>query len=112
MPPVTGLPRKGSAIPSPGIELIQGGQEGANYMANPLKPTSTLASLHNRPKMHKRSATGLIVGPNESLKTVFPEGSNSKAWTQAIKATELKNSIEDIEARSVSYFISRDLLQA
>ena len=44
---------------------------------------------------------GMIVAPGESLKAVFPEGSDTKAWEKAIKAVELKNDVDSIEASIV-----------
>lgn len=48
-----------------------------------------------------RAATGMIVGPNESLKEIFPEGSDSAAWKKAMEQTRLKSDVGDIEARCV-----------
>lgn len=47
------------------------------------------------------AATGVIVGPNESLRDIFPEGSDPQAWRQAIEAVLPRNSVKDIEARCV-----------
>lgn len=57
-----------------------------------LTPASPL-----RPRL--KTATGMIVGPNESLKEIFPEGSDSAAWKKAMEHTRLKNDVADIEAR-------------
>lgn len=54
-------------------------------------------------------ATGMIVGPNESLKEIFPEGSDSAAWKKAMEHTRLKNDVGDIEARSVPLRVNRAL---
>lgn len=85
------------ALPSPGINL----EPDPIHAANPLQASKSTST--HRPKMHKRSATGIIVGPNESLKSIFPEGSDPKAWTRAIKSTELKNDTDSIEASIVQH---------
>ena len=36
------------------------------------------------------------VGPNESLKDIFPEGSDASAWKKAIEHNTLKSNVDDI----------------
>lgn len=47
------------------------------------------------------TATGVIVGPDESLRDIFPEGSDPAAWKEALDAVSPKNTVKDIEARCV-----------
>lgn len=47
-----------SGLPSPGISLHQD-EEDPMHKANPLKASDSIATTH-RPKMHKRSATGVM----------------------------------------------------
>lgn len=55
-------------------------------------------------EMNTPLATGMIVGPNESLREIFPDGSDPKAWKKALDKVVPKNDVESIEARCASIF--------
>lgn len=111
--------RKPHELRQPAHRLSIVAPSRASFLTCPISilPQASHSTATHRPKMHKRSATGgcepyrlcsrqshpllsgMIVAPGESLKAIFPEGSDSGAWKKAVAATQLKNGVDDIEAR-------------